>query len=485
MGGSIIYTKTGLQVRPYRGVRLNPLVNSRSIWDPVRHRYIPVTAYPMKHEDEKLLATYYVDKTYIHGLIPDYTIEEMEPNMVLPIESDFQLNEDVIPSEIQASAIKLIIDKGFHQAFFNIPTGVGKTLMAIYLSSILRVKSLIMCYNVNVLDQWYATIDTMTTFDTRRCVLLTRSKDLLAVYEGSYPVEMYDIYMCTPGLLTKFVEKNGFDLLNEIVNLMGIGVKYFDEAHRNIANITKINALTNIDRTYYLSADFSQADSRRRELYYKMFQSVPIVKPNGDVLEELKHIIAVVVHYNTEPTLLEQESAYSRYGFNHHSYMEYQIGSKEFFRVLELVLKSIDETNKSHHKVLILANMIEHVDYIAFKIEKMVKDCGLTVGRFHSQIDKKIKKNVLDESDIIVSTYQSMGVGVDVQGIRYVVSLAQVNPIEDNQAAGRARALPTGEDCYYFMLCDDGFEYSKKKLPSRLAYLEQQKKIKKVFSIHY
>ena len=77
-----------------------------------------------------------------------------------------------------------------------------------------------------------------------------------------------------------------------------------------------------------------------------------------------------------------------------------------------------------------------------------------------------------------------MGVGVDIKMIRHVIGLSPVNPIEDNQAAGRARALPDGEDCFYYIFQDDGFKYIQSRLPDRIAYLREQK-IKKFYSIKY
>ena len=106
------------------------------------------------------------------------------------------------------------------------------------------------------------------------------------------------------------------------------------------------------------------------------------------------------------------------------------------------------------------------------------------VVRYHSQMPEDERDDALENGQVIVSTYQSMGVGVDLQMIRYVVALSPVNSIEDNQAAGRARALPDGEDCFYFMFVDDGFSYVKEKLPYRLSYLEKQK-VKKIYSIKY
>lgn len=484
-----IYTTTGMQIVPYVATKAGMILNARSVWVQGAHARSPVTAYLVKDKDSKRLLTYHCHKQWLEQSIPGIEIESMPKNHVEPLGQSFTLNADVIPNEVQASVVDAVITNRFKQAFFKIPTGVGKTLLSIYLANILNVKVWAMCYRTIVLDQWKRTLEEMTTFDISRIKIVSSGKDLLRMAEGEFPFEKYDMYLSTPMILTKFASDYGMDLLNEVMNNCGIGVKFFDEAHRNVGNICKINALTNVERTYYLSADFGQADPSRAKLYYKMFGNVPIIKPKEDVVKNMRYTVGILVRYNSDPSFMEVEGCFQRYGFSHYKFMEYQLSKGAFYDTLEHVLDAIREADPmSKYKVLVLCNLIEHTDilydWVKQYYDTRVPDYTPTVVRYHSELGKEEREHALDEGQVIVSTYQSMGVGVDLKMIRFVISLSPVNPIEDNQAAGRARALPGGKDCFYFIFVDDGFAYVQKKLPARLTYLYEQK-IKKIVSIKY
>jgi hypothetical protein len=278
-------------------------------------------------------------------------------------------------------------------------------------------------------------------------------------------------------------------MLNDVFNNAGIGVKFFDEAHRNVGNIVKINALTNVPRTYYLSADFGQADPERERLYLKMFGSTPIIRPTQEYAKSMQYTVAVLVKYNTHPSFNDVGTAFTKYGFNHNKFMEYELDQDNFYHAFANVVDSIERSNPDHkYKVLFLCTLIEHVNFlrewIAAYYEKFYPEAHLNIVRYHSEMSNEEKEEALAQGQIIVSTYQSMGVGVDLKMIRHVVGLTPINSIEDNQAAGRARPLPDGSDCFYYIFVDEGFEYVRKKLPNRLDYLQKQK-IKKIVSIKY
>ena len=169
--------------------------------------------------------------------------------------------------------------------------------------------------------------------------------------------------------------------------------------------------------------------------------------------------------------------------------MEYHLSKGAFYDTLVHVLDGIrDDDSESKYNVLILCNLIEHTDilydWVKQYYDTRMPDDSPIVVRYHSELIKEEREHALEDGQILVSTYQSMGVGVDLKMIRFVISLSPVNPIEDNQAAGRARALPDGKDCFYFIFVDDGFAYVQKKLPARLTYLYEQK-IKDIMSIKY
>lgn len=489
----IRFTSTGMQVIPYSPKKCKPILNSRSIWVPGSHTFNNVTAFVMKDaEGQKRLVTYGCGIDFLKQILPDYEITKMPKEVGEKIEQEFSLNDDIIPSDVQSSAVEAVITNNFTKAFFNIPTGVGKTLMSLYLTSLLKRKAWVMCYRTIVLDQWDSTLENMTSFDTRRCLHVKSSKQLLKMATGDFDFHKYDIYLSTPMLLIKFASTFGLDYLNDVMVNCGIGVKFFDEAHKNVGNICKINALTNVARTYYLSADFGQSGEAKRDLYYKMFGTTPVIRPKQELLQDMRYTNAIVVKYNTHPNILETESVFTGHGFSAYRFMDYTFPQPEFRDALYQTLRSVIKANPNHHyRVLILCNLIRQTDELKELVTEIYQNVCNEIGadmpfitRYHSEVSKEEQEEAKLSGDVIVSTHQSMGVGVDMKMIRYVINLAPVNFIEDNQAAGRARQLPDKEDCFYFMFCDEGFDYVRKRLPERLDYLKGQK-VKKIYSIQY
>lgn len=486
-----IYTTTGVCIKPYKKAKLEKLFNSRAVFVKPMHRFEGVTAQIVKDSDgSKCLCTYECNSHWLKANVPDALITLLHPNRIEKIEQDFELKEDIIPTDMQEAAVRMVTDFNMNTAFFNIPTGFGKTLLSTYLISLLKDKAWIICFRQIVLDQWAKTMETMTTFDVSRVKRVNSSKDLLKMATGEWDSSKYDVYLSTPVILASFAQRYGLRMLNDAMETCGIGVKFFDEAHYNVAAICKINALTNIKRTYYLSADFGQSDPQRARLYYKMFDQVPIITPNSDLAMSMRYTIGVVVRYNTHPNINEMESCFGNYGFNHYKYMEYQSGRAEFRSAIEQVLIQIRKADpEMKYKILLLWNLTEHVDrFYEGNADALANlypdDIKPHVVRYHSKLSEEERKDALENGQIIISTYQSMSVGADLKRIRYVISLSPVSHIEDNQAAGRARPLPDGEDCFYFIFQDDGFPYIQKKLPQRLKYLNAQK-IKKIYSIKF
>lgn len=486
-----VYTSTGMHFYPYVAKDLKRILNARSVYVSPIHKMDPVTAYVMKDPTYgKVLVTYKCGAEWLRETCPRYQIENMPKNHVAKIESNFHLNLDIIPNEIQSSAIQAVIENDFDTAFFNIPTGIGKTLMAIYLTSLLGVKGWAMCYRVIVLEQWAQTMTEKTSMDFSRCKIISSSKELLKMADGLYPYENYDFYMSTPQILVSFAERYGIMKLNDVFDACGIGVKFYDEAHRNVGNITKINGLTNVPKTYYLSADFKQGNPEKEALYYKMFGRIPVIRPTREYGLTHRYTVGIMIRYNTHPGFAQIESCFTKYGFNKFNYMEYQLMNNEFYRVLREVLRSIHNIDHGQgYRTLILCNLIRHVDDLTKQVQKIINEIYRDqeiphVGRYHSMMPEDEKKDVYENADIIVSTYQSMGVGVDLKMLRYVLSLSPMNVIDDNQAAGRARALPDGKDTYYMMFVDDGFAYVTNRIETRTDYLQEQK-LKALTSIQY
>ena len=64
-------------------------------------------------------------------------------------------------------------------------------------------------------------------------------------------------------------------------------LKIMDEAHRHLATLTKVNALSNIPRSIYMSAEFRRANALMSKYFYSTFFSTNLLRPDDKFLEEL------------------------------------------------------------------------------------------------------------------------------------------------------------------------------------------------------
>jgi len=484
--GTIRYTTTGMIISPYTKGQSIYLEKLTSTYDRVTHKWTPLTGYTIENEDlgDSIFITHLNSKSFIQGIFPEYTIESEPKAKVKKIHQHFTLNADVTPTDVQYDIIQSILaNDQMHQWFVYLSQGFGKTLLSIYLSSLFNVKTLIMCYSKDILKQWVASLKDRTTINLKRVLTIDSSKLLLVICNGSFPAEDYDVFLCTPGLITSFGKRYGYDKISQLMKTMGIGFKIFDEAHRNIANIIKINAYSNVDRTLYLSGDFAQSNPRKEVLYKRIFHNVPIIKPEEELMNTLKYTEAIVVEYDSEPSTQESMSVYTRRGFSSYNFMKYQFSTTIFFDTLDFIIGHINKSNTNNYKVLVLANLIDHVESLYDQLHAKYSDKYI-LGKFHGELTDSEKDFAKTTATMIVASYQSFGTGLDVTDIKYVISTTACTKVDDNQASGRARPLSDGSNCFYFMMCDKGFAYVMKTLKFRLAYLEETK-IKKITRIRY
>ena len=487
--GEIRITTTGTRIYPYRKGQCRPLENLTSLPDQAYRgrKWNPVTGFLIPDSGDEFQGTFVThlhDPRYLQELLPNYQIVYEKPTKKKTLNELMSLNSDITPREVQYQIIQGIIDnESKSQWFVYLSQGLGKTLLSVYMIPYFNTKTLIMCYNTMVLSQWVNTIRDKTDINSKSILYIESGKLFDKILSGDFPVWEYDIFMCTPKLLTMYGKKHGYYTLELLMEKMGIGLKIFDEAHRNIANIIKINAFTSVEKTLYLSGDFAQSDRRKQEMYYRIFHGVPILRPTEELMNTLKFTVAVVVFFNSHPSELSKASVYSKRGFSFYEYMKYEFEHEIFFNALWFIIDSISKTNKEGYKILLLVNLIDHVDILKEKVCERYGE-NFIIGKYHSEISESEKLFTKEYANLIISTYQSFSTGLDVSLIKYVVSCSICTKIDDNQASGRARPLPDGSDAFYFMLSDTGFPYTKKKLGGRLAYLKETK-IKKIEQIKY
>lgn len=472
---------TGIIIDPYKKGQCRMLEKMTSVYDYVKRRYEPLTGYCINLGNRDVFVTHPMFDTFLHSQFSTYDLIQLKSSKSLRIEP-FQLNDDIIPTEIQHYVISEIMKSKYHSWYVHLSQGMGKTLLSVYLISVFRRKTLIMCFRKKILNQWYATLKDKTDIDINRVLIIDSSKIFEKIIEGSFPVEKFDIFLCTPGIITSYAKRNSYENIDILMKKMGIGFKIYDEAHRDIKNMILINGFSNVDKTLYLSGDKKQSNDINTSRFQKMFQLTQFITPDKEITDKLKYIVGVVVNYNTYPSSIDEMSCYEKRGFSFFNCMKYEIENKRFYDALFYTFDHIMKSNQGKHRILILTHMVEHVDIIYENMCNRYND-KIIFGKFYSDIDDNEKDYVKMNADCIVATYLSFSTGLDAPNIRYVISTSPCSIIDDNQSSGRARPLPSGEDCFYFMLNDIGFEYNINKIEKRVSYLLETK-LKKCIKIN-
>lgn len=470
----IHYGKLCCRISPYKKKQCKFLEKKTSLFDKVYHKYEPYTGFMLPYHGENVFMTHNISHEDIKKWFPDYVVKEMPVIAPCPLTEKFSMKDVNNLWEAQSQILRKIEDTmGKSNAWFvNLQTGQGKTLLATYVCMKLGLKTWILCYSDNILEQWITNYREKTNIDPKKIIRVDGSilNDILA---GVIDPEDFDIYLCTPTLLDRFGSSRcDYKKIEEIFNICGIGLLIYDEAHRNVSNIVKLNSVMDIKYQLYLSADFGQGDYEKEIMYKEIFKAVPVLTPSDELVHSMKYTKIIVMNFNTHPNHLEEMEPFNKYGYNSNLYMKYQFKKGIIKDLIEYILDTF-VISDPNYRALILFTNIEHVDKMYKRIKQHYPK--LSVGRFHGSAPPEEKRETKNHAKIIVATYGSFSTGLDAKDIKYVISTDQCNKVADNQSAGRVRPLSDNSDALYFMLVDNGFTYCKRKLKIRLAYLTKNK----------
>lgn len=483
---TIIMRQNGLCIRPFqpgdRNHQYSRLEHLTSYYDEVTFGRVRINGFPLDTMDGTGECMFVCSKnspTFIHNLYPDY-------NMIIESPWDTykmypkvaEMNSSFIPSEIQWDMISRYNDLRNKEAvYITMPTASGKTLTGIYIACAYGKRILILCYKKEILLQWKKSLLEFTDIDEDQILVLKDGAHIMKLYNNmkdpEYQYEGPSVVLSTTTLMGSIISHHGPDVFTDIIRRFGFGMKVIDEAHRHLANIVKINALTNIPRTLYMSAEFRRANDLMNKYFFSTFHDTNILTSPEELAEDFKYTIGVVVEYNSYPTDLEVDECFGRRGFSEFNYMKYQIDKGVILNVIDELVDKIVSTNDGT-KIIVFVNMIDHVDLL---FSHFVAKYGgrRTITRLHGGVEDGEKALVDSDADLIISTYKSLDTGRDISNIKHIISCVPVDIICDNQAAGRSRPLPDGSLCFYYILSDTGFSYIRKRTKKRLESLYTRK----------
>lgn len=463
----ISVTNTAIIINNYN---LGDCTNLEEIFrkfDPVTHKFYTFGMY-YDDKNKKLYLPSGIDLWKIRGYFEEKYYDRISPHPYKAIDNDIKIK--FIPrDEFQEQAIRFMVgvneftdNQYSSQLSVNLQTGKGKTYCSIATICFFKIKSIIIAASVTLLNQWKEEILRYTNLNTNDIVQISGSDSINMILMGKSKKAMNgSIFLCTHGTLRSFGDTYGWENVYKLFEVLGIGLKFFDEAHTNFENMLMIDFFTNVFKTYYVTATPKRSDWREDRIFQLSIKNVPAI----DLFDENNdpHTEYVAIKWNSRPTPLQISMCKSKYGLDRMKYIDYVTKQPNFYSMLRIIM---DLVIKCKGRVLFYIGTNDGILRVYHWIGNNYPEFLGDIGIFTSLLPKE-QKMIEKGKKLILSTTKSAGLGEHIEGLKMTIVLAEPfkSEVITRQTLGRTRDPNT----MYIELVDMGFRYIKKyyfdKLP--------------------
>lgn len=446
-----------------------------SVWEKLYYRYKPYYTYDEEKKELRIP----------RGIDINFLERAFETRAELNYEHDeykaasFKIKTPP-RDDIQRKALSFLVGendfkytKNHSQLSLNLTTGDGKTYCCIAAMTFLSMRTLIITHKDSIKEQWEESLYDFTTLDKEHICNIDGTKKLETLIKNKDKIK-YKVFLVNHRSLHSYAKKHGWESLQSAFSALGIGLKIYDEAHKEFANILRVDQYTNTKKTFYVTANFEKSSFQEEIVFRNAFANV--MKFGVETLAEKKRYIVYMPYmFNSKPSTADRLKIKNKAGFDRNFYCDYQLTKPVLFDICtDLVTRFI---NKSERKILILFSKISAVEAFTAHIKEILPN--ETIGMVHSNVDDKEKEEAKMMARIIVSTPQSIGTGDDIKGLGCVIMTEPYSSkVTANQVSGRLRYLGGDEECFYIEPIDTGFEAVVYMYKERLKFFK--KKCKKI-----
>ena len=432
-----------------------PLERNFQVYDPIRHRYNTIGMY-YDEETHRLYIPRGLDiwkiESYLNEKgfdpIPSNHYDSIKNIMIRYKPRDEQQKEAL---RFMVGVNEYITNKDEPQISVNLNTGKGKTYCSIATIAYLKIKSIIITGSNTLLAQWKENIKEYTNLKDKDIFWLDGSMAMNMVLSGhSTKAKQASIFLCTHGTLKSYGDTYGWDKINQIFQILGIGLKFFDEAHTHFSNMLMTDFMTNVYKTYYVTATPNRSDWREDKIYQLSIKNVPGIDLFN--IESDPHTEYIAIKWNSRPNAQQISMCKNSYGLDRNKYVGYVIRQPNFYKIMRVVMDLIIKCNG---RVLLYIGTNEGVltlyKWIGENYPEFVGDIGI----YTSLLDKKNKLNEKNKK-LLISTTKSAGLGEHIEGLKMTVVVAEPfkSEVISRQTLGRTRDPNT----LYIELVDMGFK---------------------------
>lgn len=429
------------------------------IYDPVRHRLDPLGVY-YDQQNRKLYLPRGIDVDFVKRKVSSNMEEEFTSTVVHNNQFGYvsrKIGMRYMPrDDTQMEALKFVLCKdkykynaGKSQFGVYLNTGKGKTFICSCILSYLGIRSIVITAQSGILDQWKDRLTEYTDIDESDIVKIEGGPMISRILNGTSTLSNKSLYLCTHSTLQSYGSTHGWDKIGELFKKLGIGIKFFDEAHQNFQNMALIDFATRDTwRTYYVTATPSRSD-RQEDIIYKLYMknvpSIDLFNPEVD-----PHTNYIAIKYNSYPKPADVNACKnSVYGLNNPSYIDYLMRNERFWVMFDYIFSLIYRTGgKALFYIGTNAGILKVKQRILFNYPELVNDIGVYTS---INEDKQAAKN----KKYILTTTKSAGAGEDIAHLKYSVVLAE--PFKSEVLARQTLGRTRDPNTTYIELVDVGF----------------------------
>lgn len=439
-------TSTGLRIKEPTDTIKQKCLRYFSLVNPVREYFI----YSGNDPDHKPIFGKEKDVIYITSgflKINDREISQLKYSTIQsPVGKKISIEMNRQPrSDLQRDCIKKLTTSTSNKITVELKPGVGKTFIALYSISILGLKPLIIAPTKLLKNQW---IDNFVECGIDKSDIATN------IYDA--PNKTFCVV--TISSIENELRKDWHGLL-KVMDEANFGIRVTDEAHLHLKGNLKFDAICNIKYNWYLSATLGRSDvSEDNILNRALLDADRFV--GSRLYEEYKHSYINVyfqdVYYYPSSKLCFENFKYGSKGLIKATYYQMLI---KYYDGKPLIRNIINITKRcrgliDYGKMVLVIPLLSIIDMV---VEEMKKDPFFnkySFGSIDGSMSMATRKEVMD-GDIILSTMQSIGTGVDIPGLSILINFdAFKSPITAEQCVGRLRRRKDDKDCYYVDVCD-------------------------------
>ena len=373
----------------------------------------------------------------------------------------------------QQEALKFMIGVGEYennlyksQLSVNLNTGKGKTYCSIATISAMHIKSIVITGSNTLLNQWKDNIKEYTTLKDSDIFFISGSNTMNLILSGkSTKAKKAKIFLCTHGTIRSFCDTYGWGKLSEVFNILGIGMKFIDEAHTNFNNMLMIDFFTNVFKSYYVTATPARSSWAENKIYQLSIKNIPDI----DLFDEENdpHTDYIAIKYNSHPSAFDINRCKNAYGLDRNRYINYLTNNPYFYKIMRVVMDMYLRC-KGRGLFYIGTNdgVLKVYKWICTNYPQLLGQVGI----YTSLLDKEHKLLEKDKK-LLLSTTKSAGLGEHIENLKMTVVLAE--PFKSEVIARQTLGRTRDKDTLYIELVDLGFRQTRNFYYSKLPVLNK------------